>query len=142
MNNNERRSERGVNIMLNRRKREADDRRRPRAVFYIRGMMDENMVKRNKVPSITHQRLVCQNAATELDAKVVAEFFDTPGRFGPFPGMGRLIEYLGLKSPIDYLIVYSLDQLASTVAEAFMINWLLDSAGTILVDAEGEPASN
>jgi hypothetical protein len=114
----------------NRKERDQDKPRRKRAAIYLRGFGDGETDLIN-IPSINVQRRICHREAKDLDADVVDEFVDVAA--APLPGLGRLVDRLDKKPRLDYLIVYSLDRLVPEREAAFMIGWLLGSAGTVLV---------
>jgi DNA invertase Pin-like site-specific DNA recombinase len=124
---------------LIRKVRDQEKPRIPRAAIYLRGLEDE-MVKRVNVPSTHYQRAVCRDTANALHAEVVDEFVDLAGMPLPHPDMERLLASIDEKR-LDYLIVYSLNQLTRGRNRAFALGWRLGSAGVTLVNANAEDVS-
>lgn len=88
-------------------------------------------------PSIARQRVLCRCAATWLRAEVVGEFVDTQPHVSLRPGLHQAMESAQAQR-LDYLIVSSLDRLASSYDEALEVGWRLGQAGTVPMPAEDD----
>lgn len=86
-------------------------------------------------PSIAMQRWLCRCAAKWLGAEVVGEFVDTEPHVSFRPGLHQALEF-AQKRRLDYLMVSSLDRLASNGENAFEAAWRLGQAGTVPMPAE------
>lgn len=108
-----------------------------RAAVYLCKDGIEEMQPLDGVPSIEQQRVLCRHTAAALDAEVIGEFAD--GQFiGPRLGLQAVLELTREEQRLDYLIVSSLDRLASCVDDAFEVAWWLGFASTVVIPADGE----
>jgi hypothetical protein len=105
-----------------------------RAAIYLCEPGAKNAGGRNSEPPIVRQRMLCRRAAAWLRVEVVGEFVDTQPYVSLRPGLHQALE-LAQKRRLDYLIVSSLDRLASNEDEAFEVAWCLGHAGTVPVPA-------
>lgn len=127
--------------MLTKRKREVQDWKIPRvwrAAIYLREPEKDKANKLGDNLSVKSQRLACRCAATVLHAEVVGEFVDLASTPPSHSGLRRMLELASQDRRLDYLIVYSLDQLAADRDEAFEVAWTLGFAGTVIVPADAE----
>jgi hypothetical protein len=120
--------------MLNKGEGEEHGREMPqvyRAGIYMREPGPTDPDKPLGEPTIDQQRMLCRCVAALLRAEVIREFIDA----GPFVRNRPILrEMLGLADTrLDYLIVFSLDRLASGVDEAFEMAWRLGVARTVVV---------
>lgn len=126
--------------MLTKRKREKRDWDMPRvwrAAIYLHGSEPEESDEPGTHPPIFHQRMLCRCAVTVLHAEVVGEFVDVPFS-AQRPALRQMLERADQDQRLDYLIVSSLDRLASNRDQAFEIAWRLGFAGTVVVPADAE----
>lgn len=133
-NINERRSEKRGNIMFTKqREARGQERQRTRqAAIYLRGSR-KDVAEPIKAPSINKQRAACQDMAKVLHADVIGEFIDKARTPLSDPGINRLMVVVSASPWIDYLIVYSLDQLTPDRDEVLKIKRLFRSAAMVLV---------
>jgi hypothetical protein len=112
--------------------------RRWRAAIYLRAPRLGETNRVGDVPSIDYQRWRCRYAATVLGVDVIGEFVDPPGASASRPALWRILEPAYQVQRLDYLVVSSLDRLASDRDEAFEIAWRLGFAGTIVIYTDTE----
>lgn len=105
-----------------------------RAANYLCEPGAKNADGRNSEPSIVRQRMLCRCAAKWLRVEVVGEFVDIQPYVSLRPGLHQALEFAHERR-LDYLIVSSLDRLASNEDEAFEVAWRLGHAGTVPMPA-------
>jgi hypothetical protein len=108
-----------------------------RAVVYLSETQPGKPGASSGEPSIEQQRVLCRCAATVLHVELVREIVDRWPHSPERPGIEKVKELtLDGDSRIDYLIVSSLDRLASNLDEAFHLAWFLGFAGTVMFPAD------
>jgi hypothetical protein len=117
-------------------KRDQEKPRVWRAAIY---MCEPNAKRGVSEPSVLQQRDLCRREATRLGAKMLGEFLDCQA-FGlavTRPGLYQALE-LAWRERLDYLIVASMDQLASNCHDLFEVAWHLGHAGTVPMPVEDD----
>jgi hypothetical protein len=121
-------------IRSNNDERDRESPRVLRAAIYLSEPDAKDANGRNSEPPIVRQRMLCRRTATWLQVEVVGEFVDIQPYVSLRPGLHQALE-TAQKRRLDYLIVSSLDRLASNGDEAFEVAWRLGHAGTVPMPA-------
>lgn len=107
-----------------------------RAAIYLRGPEPGNADQMRVVPPICQQRLLCRCLAAMMCAEVVGEFVDEPTT-APSRSKSKDVLWLAAKGrPVDCLIVYSKELLASDCNEVCDVAWRLGNSGAAVMAAD------
>ena len=107
-----------------------------RAAIYLCGPELDDRNQLGDVPPIEKQRLHCRRVATVIDAEVVGEFVDESMSAPWRSGLHEALLLAAEGRPLEYLIVYSRERLASDCTEMFDVAWRLGLAGTAVIAAD------
>lgn len=110
-----------------------------RAVLFLRARhtAQDSNAREWEHQLIGHQRAVCEQAATVLDAKIIREYveFGGAGSIEKRPTLRLMLDELRALRDTDYVIVASPDRLVRRTHDAAAISLELEAAGAELVTA-------